>query len=378
MTVRPATRSSFAALDKTAATTSLRSAAEDIPDSPDLYSAAELAAALAAEGECDYSVIVVGDIMLGGRTTARIEEHGADYPFAAVRPLLARAPIVVGNIEGPLARHAELEDRRFSYKVDPALASSLIRAGINVGAIPNNHLMDCGRSGVIETLDALRAAGVTPLGAGLTTREAHVPVIMRAAAHRIGLLAYYWNERCAATATRPGGATDTREELARDISALRAQVDRVVVSFHWGVPYEREPSVVDRAKARLAIDLGADVVVGHHPHIIQPLEIYRGRPVFYSTGNFTFGSGNSRAESLLLGIRFEDGRTVVDAWPVYVKNRDLRVDYQPKVLRGAGAEHVLKRLAEISGVSGPPLVIANGRGRLTLENSAKPAVPNDA
>ena len=378
MTVRPVARSAFAALDKTAATASLRAAPEDIPDSRDLYSAAELAAGLAAESAPAYSVIVVGDIMLGGRTTARIEEHGADYPFAAVGPLLARAPIVVGNIEGPLARHAELEDRRFSYKVDPSLASSLRRAGINVGAIPNNHLMDCGRSGVIETLDALRAAGVTPLGAGLTRGEAHAPVIMQAGSHRVGLLAYYWNERCAATATRPGGATDTREELEQDISALRAQVDRVVVSFHWGVPYERDPAVVDRAKARLAIDLGADVVVGHHPHIIQPLELYGGRPIFYSTGNFTFGSGNSQAESLLIAIRFEDGRTVVDAWPVYVKNRDLRVDYQPKVLRGAGAEHVLRRLAAISGVSGPALVIANGRGRLTLANSAQPAMPNDA
>ncbi|GAC1499716.1 MAG: hypothetical protein NVS1B6_05790 [Steroidobacteraceae bacterium] len=82
-------------------------------------------------------------------------------------------------------------------------------------------------------------------------------------------------------------------------------VDRVVGTFHWGETYQRLPCAADVAKARLAIDLGADVVIGHHPHIVQPYEIYRQRLIFYSIGNFTFGSGNSRAEGLLLELSFE-------------------------------------------------------------------------
>jgi len=159
---------------------------------------------------------------------------------------------------------------------------------------------------------------------------------------------------------------DPPEDLAADIGALKGKVDRIVATFHWGVPYVREPSEADRAKARFAVDCGADLVIGHHPHIVQPFEIHRGCPIFYSVGNFTFGSGNSRAESLLLGVRFEENQTVVQVYPVYVKNRDPRVNYQPKVLRRGGAERVLRMLIQISGDNGARMKIANSRGLLEL------------
>jgi poly-gamma-glutamate capsule biosynthesis protein CapA/YwtB (metallophosphatase superfamily) len=106
--------------------------------------------------------------------------------------------------------------------------------------------------------------------------------------------------------------------------------------------------------------------VGHHPHIIQAFEIYRRCPIFYSIGNFAFGSGNSRAEGLMLGFRFEDAKTVVNVYPLYVKNRDPRVNYQPKLLRGNAAERMLCRLIEISTRSGTCLRIERGMGRLEL------------
>src|SRR5207302_10854240 len=145
---------------------------------------------------------------------------------------------------------------------------------------------------------------------------------------------------------------DPAEALEADIGALRGRVDRIVAIFHWGVPYVREPGPEDRAKARLAIDLGADAVVGHHPHVIQPFEVYHGRPIFFSVGNFAFGSGNSRAEGLLVGIRFEESSTAVTAYPLYVKNRDTRVNCQSKVPRGEGAEWIIGRQATVSGSSG--------------------------
>ncbi|MBI1951432.1 MAG: CapA family protein [Acidobacteria bacterium] len=83
--------------------------------------------------------------------------------------------------------------------------------------------------------------------------------------------------------------------------------------------------------------LGADVVIGHHPHIIQPFEIHRGCPIFYSVGNFTFGSRNSRAEGLLIGTRFEESQNLVNTYPLYVKNRDPRVNYHWRIFRGQRA-----------------------------------------
>jgi poly-gamma-glutamate capsule biosynthesis protein CapA/YwtB (metallophosphatase superfamily) len=340
--------------------------AHEIPASEDLFSAELLENHLAALGEPPLSLIAVGDIMLGGRARRRIREYGRDYPFSAVLPILQRAPIVMGNLEGPLAQKAQKQNRNFSYRVKPKAATSVLRAGINVVTLANNHLVDCGREGVLETLEVLAAAGVTPLGAAANQNAAHEPVIREAGGLRIGLLGYYWNRRCAATANLPGSAMGVFEELETDIRQLRSRVDRVVVTFHWGRPYKPEPSPRARAKARFAIDCGAHAIVGHHPHIIQAFEIYRRCPIFYSIGNFAFGSGNSRAEGLMLGFRFEDARTLVNVYPLYVKNRDPRVNYQPKLLRGEAAERMLRRLIGISLRSGRLLKIERGAGKLDL------------
>lgn len=341
-------------------------APEEIPPSEDLLSGEALEGHLNALGEPPLSLIAVGDIMLGGRAKKAVAEHGPDYPFEAVRPILRRASIVLGNLEGPFARKARREPRNYSYRVNPELATSLTRGGINVVTLANNHLLDCGRAGVLETLDTLTLAGVAALGAGANEKAAHAPVIQQAGRWRIGLLGYYWNRRCAATADLPGSAMDHHAALEADIRGLRHQVDRVVVTFHWGIPYHREPSPEDRSKAHFAVDCGADAVVGHHPHIVQPLEIYRGCPILYSVGNFAFGSGNSRAEGLSVGLRFENTRTIVDVYPLYVKNRDPRVHYQPKMLTGEPSERMLRNLAAISGPSSEFLKLERGRGRLDL------------
>jgi hypothetical protein len=135
---------------------------------------------------------------------------------------------------------------------------------------------------------------------------------------------------------------------------------------HWGVPYEREPSLEDRAKARFAVDRGADAAVGHHPHIVPPHEINPGCPIFNSVGNFSSGSRNSRTEGLFVGVRFEDTRTVVNVYPLDVKNRDPRVKYQPKVLAGRAAERVLSDLVKISGDNAGIMKLQNGRGHIEL------------
>ena len=204
------------------------------------------------------------------------------------------------------------------------------------------------------------------IGGGADEASAHDPAIFETRGGRVGLLGYYWNRRTSARGDLPGSARDLPDLVERDIGRLKRHVDRVAVTVHWGVPYEREPLPEDRLKARHFIDCGADVVVGHHPHIIQPLEIYRGRPIFYSIGNFAFGSGNSRAESLLVCVRFGADRMDVEVYPVYVQNRDPRLDYQPKVLRGEAASQTLRRLAAISGSDGAQLEIHDCHAALEL------------
>ncbi|WP_050425794.1 CapA family protein [Bradyrhizobium tropiciagri] len=343
-----------------------RIAAEEIPETGDILPSSALDSQLARRGDGDFSLIAAGDIMLGDRTTPLINRWGEDYPFAGVLPLLRRSSIVLGNLEGPFAAEAQRQDRNFSYKVDPRLASSLKRANINVVTLANNHLLDCGRQGVLETFDALAEAGVHAIGAGTDEKSAHAPAILDAEGLRIGILGYYWNRRTAATHRQPGSAIDSPAWLKADIEALRQIVDRVVLTCHWGVPYERVPTSDACMKARLAIDLGADLVIGHHPHVIQPFEVYKGRAIFYSVGNFTFGSGNSKAEGLLVAARFVSLKTMIELYPIYIKNRDPRVNYQPKIMTGAASERCLARLADMSGTSGSLLSVENGVGRLEL------------
>ncbi len=330
---------------------------KDIPSSEDLCSAAELESYLRGLREPSLSVLAVGDIMLGERTRKVTREEGPDYPFMAVLPLLRHSAIVFANLEGPFAKRTKRVERNYSYRVDPRLATALTRANINVVTLANNHLMDCGRAGVLETLETLSGAGVATVGAAACERAAHEPTILQAGRWRVGMLGYYWNRRTAAEGSSPGSARDTPEDLAADIGALRKRVDRIVVAFHWGIPYEPEPLPEDQEKARFAVDCGADVIIGHHPHVMQPMEVYRGCPIFYSVGNFTFGSGNSRAEGLMAGVRFDAHETVVQVYPLYVKNRDPRVHYQPKLMRGAAARSSLQRLADLSAI------------RLTLEDA---------
>src|SRR5262249_9491984 len=250
------------------------------------------------------------------------------------------------------------------------MALALKRAGFRVMNLANNHLTDCGRRGVIETIEALTRAGIAPLGAGADEAAAHAPVVLAAGGLRIGFLGYCATRRTGARGRLPGSAMDPPEALRRDIAALRERADRVVATFHWGVPYVREPSAEERARARLAIDCGADAVIGHHVHVIQPFEIWRDRPIFYGVGNFAFGSGNGKAEGLVVGVSFEARRTRVSVHVIHVKNRAPRVEYQPKVLRGAAARHYLGRLAAMSGEDGRRLVIDDFRGLLDLPWSA--------
>ena len=255
--------------------------------------------------------------------------------------------------------------------MDPDLARSLRRAGINVLTLANNHVVDCGRAGVLETFDALADAGIDWIGAGTHEQAAHTAAIPAGGPVPVGsarlLLEpalrcngdpsgcrdgncgsargrYLWT-------TRPGGPNRGYVPLGCAIQARAAQrkIGRRPVS-----PWK----------------CGADAVIGHHAHIIQPFEIYRGIPIFYSVGNFAFGTLNSRAEGLLVALRFEDTRTVVHAYPLYVKNRDPRVAHQPKALRGAAAEHALRRLREISGVTGASMDIEGGRGTLSVDREA--------
>ncbi|CAN5468466.1 CapA family protein [soil metagenome] len=315
----------------------------EIPDDSDILTPGQIECAIDGPGP---ALLIGGDVMLGSRAKRNLEAQGSDYAFRAILPLLKASKVVCVNLEGPFARVAAKQVRNHSYRVHPKHARTLRRANISLVALANNHLLDCGREGVTETLETLRDRQVSWIGGGANESQAYCPFLMEEGGLKIAVLNYYWNRRTAARKRLPGSARATEDHLRRDIPMAKANANRVVVIFHSGVPYVLEPSDEDRAFAQLAVECGADAVVCHHPHVIRPLEIYAGIPIFYSIGNLAFGSGNSKAQGMLVGLDFTQDQTTATIYPLYVKNRDVRVDYQPKLITGDAAEYIKSQLGE--------------------------------
>jgi poly-gamma-glutamate capsule biosynthesis protein CapA/YwtB (metallophosphatase superfamily) len=175
-------------------------------------------------------------------------------------------------------------------------------------------------------------------------------------------------DRLAAGHDRPGTVIATPESVTALVQAVANHADLVVACLHFGIRYCRPPTTRQRALAQAAVLAGADLVVGHHAHIWQPVEVFQDVPIFYGLGNFAFGSANRRADEALLIRAVLDGARIagVEIFPIYTKNRDPDVNYQPKVLGDRAAFDLIHRLAVESADLGACVVHSGGRGVLSL------------
>jgi poly-gamma-glutamate capsule biosynthesis protein CapA/YwtB (metallophosphatase superfamily) len=292
----------------------------------------------------------VGDIMLAGSAAASLERLGYDYPFAATCAELKKGDMAVGNLEAPIARHGiEFTDKRFRFRTDPRSAGALQRAGFSVLTLANNHMMDFGPSALRETIRHLDGSGILHTGAGETSAAARRPVFVRKKEGNVAFLAYSLTlpEEFYAAADHAGTAPGYAAQVREDIVRAKASADYVVVSFHWGSEGATIPHSYQVRAAHAAIDAGADVVLGHHPHVLQGIERYRKGIIFYSLGNFAFGSRSRTADrSVIARITLDKGVRGVELVPLNVKYSDVR--FQPRPLSGQKGRDVIDRLNRIS------------------------------
>lgn len=366
-------------------------------DPAEVYGPGELPASFTRTDPGVATLVFVGDIMPWDRAADLVRREGPGWPFAATEPLLRGADVAVGNLEGPVSEALERTDGQYRYRIPPFTLRGIREAGIDLLGLANNHLMDCGEDGLTETLWRLQEAGVRSFGAGRNAEEAGRPIVVDVAGTRVAFIGAVCPEtalpdavgdseeearagessirsmcqRVGASVTMPGTTLATPEAVLAMVQRASANADLVVACLHFGIRYVRPPTARQRLLAHAAVDGGADLVVGHHAHFWQPVEVYRGVPIFYGLGNFTFGSGNRRADAgLLLRAAVAQARVAaVEVFPLYTLNRDPVVNYQPKVLREAGAARVIAELAEHSAALGATLVFQEGRGRLTVGNT---------
>lgn len=316
-----------------------------------------------AEGE--VLLVAVGDVMLGRTVGEGILAQGASYPFQFVAEALQAADVAFANLESPITARGQPAPKDFVFRAPALAARSLAEGGIDVVSLANNHALDYGLVGLFDTLAGLEAMGIAQAGAGQDLEEARRPAVLTVKGLNIAFLAYVNTPddsvsgfSLAATAAGPdkaGVAWATPETVTADVAQASQQYDVVVVSLHTGFEYQEAPNELQAQLAHAAIDAGADLVLGHHPHVLQGIDQYRGGLIIYSLGNFVFDfdatdyaqPGLPSALSLILQVRLSRaGVLSYDFLPVIIGQEDGR----PRLVAGEEARPVVERVERLSAV----------------------------
>ena len=287
------------------------------------------------------SVVAVGDLLLGGSATEKVNREGFTYPFLKTKDLIQQADIAMANLEAPLTDRGEQHpDKKYTFRVPPSAATDLKQAGFDLMTLANNHIGDYGEQGVLDTLVALEDIGLGISGAGRNLKEARTPFVAEIDGQKLAFLSFSntFPKSFYAKKDKPGTAPGYYQYVARDIGKARRQHDYVIVSFHWGGERMNDPKDYQMELGRLAIDSGADVVIGHHPHVLQGAERYKEGVIYYSLGNYAFGSYSEAAITAgMARVWFEGGKlSKAEILPLNVFNLD--VHFQPHPLADEAAD----------------------------------------
>ncbi len=265
-------------------------------------------------------VILVGDMMLG--RAVNFNMHRKDdfgYPVAKVAEKLKQADLVIANLEAPILIDCPLTTEGMKLCTDYQSLYTLYFAGIDTVQLANNHVADYGQEGIKETQKWVEFQGLQSVGLGKAA-------IKEIRGIKVGVLAY-----SQVLPVAKGVETADPDLLQQEIAQLKQEADVVIVGFHWGNEYQAQPNGQQIQLAHAAIDSGADVVFGHHPHWIQGIEIYQGKPIFYSLGNFVFDQMWSREtrEGLAVELNFWQQKLVeVRLLPTFMGDFS-QPDWQP-------------------------------------------------
>jgi poly-gamma-glutamate synthesis protein (capsule biosynthesis protein) len=283
----------------------------------------------------------LGDLLLTAGADGRGPARDPAAIFAEVRPLFADADLVVGNLECTLRGNGACVPTEPRVVAAEDLIRAVAAADIRVVSLANNHMFDCRTEGFHRLRGLLDELGVKHFGAGDSEEEAAAPAIVHVGGMRLGFLGAA-DPRTGpsgfADGDAPGVAPFRLGDLVGRVHQLRPQVDHVVVSLHWGEERFSIPSPTQIEQAHALADAGASLILGHHPHVLQGLEVYRGVPILYSLGNFVacevpFSDGDrltwNRKErtGCVLQVELSAGRAhVVSQDPTYDDGRSVTVD----------------------------------------------------
>lgn len=271
---------------------------------------------------------------------AYYEQHGPDYFFQHVRPILEQDDLSIVNMEGTLTGSENRQDKTYAFKAPAEYASILSGSSVEAANLANNHSYDYGEQSYTDTVQALENAGIITFG------YEHIK-ILDIKGVKVGLTGIY----------ELAGHLDKKSQIQENIGALKAAgAQLIIINFHWGIEKEYVPNDIQKELAHYAVDQGADLVIGHHPHVLQGIEKYNGAYIAYSLGNFCFGgnSNPSDTDSMIFQqtFTFQNGERIMDDQiqiiPCSITSSSDKNDYCPVPLEGEEKQRVLDKINEYS------------------------------
>lgn len=295
-----------------------------------------------------FTVSVVGDCTLGTdenfdydtSLNAYYESYGSEYFFRNVKDIFSADDLTIANFEGTLTDSEEREEKQFAFKAPAEFSSILSDGAVEAVTLANNHSHDYGEQGFADTLAALDQEGITHFGYDETA-------VIEVKGIKVGLVGIYELK----------DHLDRTEQLKQNIAKVKEQGAVItIVIFHWGNEKEEIPDSNQTTLGRLAIDEGADLVCGHHPHVLQGIETYKGKNIVYSLGNFCFGGNSypSDMDSMIFqqtftvdknGVAADNNTNII---PCSISSDYDYNNYQPTPAEGEEADRIMDKIEERS------------------------------
>lgn len=288
----------------------------------------------------------VGDVLLDRGVRTMIKREGLNYPFKFVKDTIRNYDLAFCNLECPVCATGYPLNKKYCFRGDTSFINSVVDAGFDIISIANNHTLDWGREGFMETMNLLKKKGLYPIGGGKNQTTARKPTIITLNGLKFAFFGFVdmLPDAIVYLKDKPGPAYASTKEIIKEIRKVRNKVDFIIVSIHWGIEFNRYPTMRQIEKAHKMIDAGADLIIGHHPHVLQSIEVYKKRPIIYSMGNFVFDQHKLyQRQSAIFTCVFSRGKVdSISLIPILIKK------FRPTFPEKSDREKIMKKIIGIS------------------------------
>ena len=272
------------------------------------------------------SIVFTGDILLDRGVRRVINHHGVDHLFSdGIDSMFRSAQVVVGNLECPATKIVSPVQKFYIFRAEPEWLDTLRQHGITHLNLANNHSIDQGREGLLDTRQNIIEAGMTPIGAGKNMQEASEPVLLASEPRNVWLVPSLRLalENYAYLTDKPCVSQEPMDSLLNRVHRLRKADSTavIIVSLHWGGEHTLKPVPRQRLEAHQLILAGADALICHHTHTQQTIETFQGKPIWYSIGNFIFDPTKPlNAKACMVRLEVTPDRLETETIPVEIRN----------------------------------------------------------